>query len=58
MSFITSDVFKTKANRAVPAGFKPRTTFLQKVGKLVLYYVYFSIGLMIARVVFSYLAAL
>jgi len=58
MDFITADTFKTPANREVPAGFKPRTTFLSKVGSFVKWYIYFSIGLALARVVFGYLASL
>jgi len=58
MGFITADTFKTPANRAVPAGFKPKTTFMSKVGTFVKYYIYFSIALMAVRVVFGYLANL
>ena len=58
MGFITADTFKTKANRAVPSNFKPKTTFMSKVGSFVKYYIYFSISLAVARVVFAYLAGL
>ena len=58
MGFITSDTFKTPANRAVPSNFKPKTTFMSKVGSFVKWYIYFSIGLALARVVFGYLAGL
>ena len=58
MDFITADTFKTKANKAVPTNFKPKTTFMSKVGSFVKWYIYFSIGLALARVVFGYLAGL